>query len=83
MNEKKRKLLRTLSMASAGTGFVLALAVAGTSDFRDELQYADEETRNYHEKRIISQQTETLLNGAALLALAGGCAGLFLTEKQR
>lgn len=82
MNKKKRDLLRTMSKISAGAGIILALAAAGTSDFRDELQYADEETRDYHEKRIISQKTENTLGGVAMLALAGGCVGLFLTEKQ-
>ncbi len=81
MNEKNRSMLRTLSMVSAGVGVMLALGAAGTSDFRDELQYADEETRISIESELISEQGEKRMTLAAMALMGIGAAGLIMTEK--
>ena len=83
MNEKKRSTLRTLSKVSAGVGFFLAMAASGTSDFRDELKYVDEETRLYHESTIMSEQTEKRVMLTSLAMLVAGAVGLVATQKQR
>ncbi len=81
MNEKNRSMLRTLSMVSAGVGFMLALGATGTSDFRDELQYVDEETRISKESELISKQGEKRMTSAAMALMGIGAAGLIMTEK--
>ena len=81
MNETNRSLLRTLSMVSAGIGFFFALGAAGTSDFRDELRYADEETRIREESKIISEQGEKRMATAAMALMGFGAIGLLATEK--
>lgn len=81
MNEKNRSMLRTLSMVSAGIGFMLALGAAGTSDFRDELQYVDEETRISKESELISKQGEKRMTLTAMALMGIGAAGLIMTEK--
>lgn len=80
MQKEKRDLLRKLSMISGGAGIVLTMMWAGTSDFRDELQYADKETREYHESKMISQEAEAVLATSALLALSGGAIGLTIAN---
>ena len=82
MTEKRRTWLRNLSLTSVGVGMMLALAAAGTSDFRDELQYADEATRIRKEKRLASEESIFKMLGASIVALGAGVAGLHLTEKK-
>lgn len=82
MTEKKRSMLRSLAGTSAAFGILLALCAAGTSDFHDELQFADEETRQYYENKIISEKSCVKLAGLSAVFMLGGAAGLILTEKK-
>lgn len=81
MTEKNRKLLNQLSMISAGVGAFLILGVAGNSDFRDELQYADAETRAYHENRMASPETSRNLGILGATALIFGAIGINKTQE--
>ncbi|MDO4423944.1 MAG: hypothetical protein Q4C08_04075 [Pseudomonadota bacterium] len=81
MTEKNRKFLNQLSMISAGVGAFLILGVAGNSDFRDELQYADAETRAYHESRMASPETSTSLGILGATALVVGAIGMYKTQE--
>lgn len=82
MTEKQRSWLRGLSLTSVGVGMLMAIAAAGTSDYRDELQYADEETRMREEQRIASNESINKLLGASFVVLVAGAAGIHLTEKK-
>lgn len=81
MTEKKRNFLRYLSLASVGAGILMVFAAAGTSDYRDELQYADKETRIREEKKVASEASIYKLLGASFVAMGAGAAGLHFSEK--
>lgn len=83
MNEKKRKLLRTLAGFSAGIGFFVGLSAAGTSDYRNQLQYEDAETRAKLEAEIASESTVQKMTVISTLMLLGGAIGLAATEKKQ
>ena len=70
-------------MVSTGVGAFLLLSAASTSDFRDELQYADEETRTYHESRLISPNTEVAMGALGMAALIAGAIGIHKTEENK
>ncbi len=82
MKESTRSMMRTLSGVSAGVGMILALGVAGTTDYRDALQYDDEEVREMAESTIASEKEVEKLSYAAFVALGAGAIGLALTEKK-
>lgn len=82
MTEKRRTWLRNLSLTSVGVGMMLALAAAGTSDFHDELRYADEATRIREEKRLASEESMFKMLGTSIVVLGAGVVGLHLTEKK-
>ena len=82
MTEKKRVFVRNISKIAAGSSVVLLMLLAGTSDFRAELQEADEKTREYHESRLISEEEENTLLAATLVAMGISAAGLIMTEKK-
>lgn len=82
MTETQRSWLRGLSITSVGVGMLMAIAAAGTSDYRDELQYADEETRAREEQRVASDKTIYNMLGASFIAMAAGAAGINFTEKK-
>ena len=83
MNEDKRKLIRTLAGFSAGIGLIMGLCAAGTSDFRDQLRYADEETRAKAEAEIVRESTEQKMLAVSTLMMLGGAIGLATTEKKQ
>lgn len=77
----KNEALRILSGITAGSGIILALLCAGTSDARDALAFADEDVRRAEESKMISRSTENKLIAASVLSMLLGGAGLMATEK--
>lgn len=82
MKQDTRSLIRTLSGISAGIGIFLAMGAAGTSDYRDALQYEDEAVRQKAESETISENSEKNMMVGAFVTLGLATVGLALTEKK-
>ena len=83
VNKKKRSLLRTLSVMSAGAGLVLALAASGNSDFLDDLKNSEPEARARYEKEVISEKQIMNMALSGILLMGVGVVGLLCSEKKR
>lgn len=82
MKENVRELLRTLSMVSAGVGFVLLMGEVGKPEKYDEFRYKSAEKNKKTESAMINKHDEKNKSTFGTVAMFAGLIGLIMTEKK-